>query len=378
MEPVLHAGLAIGIFMFFLLLLKKEKQGGDYLFLAWILTMLGQITFYCITIYHFNIQGILAILSFAIPLLGAPILFLYIGWLTRRNISWWRILLHLSSYPIYCGFLFLAQKSLSSSIMAENGHLKFTDASLFWSKYYAVPLAISGFVYCVWDLWLLKKHKVSIKSLFSFQEKINLKWVSYIVYSFLVLFIIASTWVFGATQFNFLPLHQAFALVGISLSLMLMAFGIYGFKQTAIFYNPEIPNFAFERLEKENQEKAAYSKSGLTQDKIISLAHQLEKVMLAEKPYLNENLNLNSLAEQLDSTPAHLSQVINQYFEESFYDYVNKYRIEKAKPMLRSERYEHLSIIGIAFECGFKSKSSFNRYFKKYTGKAPSQFQKNS
>jgi len=94
------------------------------------------------------------------------------------------------------------------------------------------------------------------------------------------------------------------------------------------------------------------------------------------KPFLNEDLSLPLLAEQCELSQTQLSQIINQHFQVNFYDFVNSYRIEKAKGMLCSSEFEHLSILGIAFECGFKSKSSFNRYFKKHTGVSPSKFKK--
>jgi AraC-like DNA-binding protein len=374
MEVILNIGLGIGILMFVILLFKKEKQKGDYLFLGWILTMLAQINFYFITIYHFEIQGIIAILSFAIPLLGSPLLFLYILCLTGHKVTWKGIISHLSIYLIYVCFIYILQLGNSVSLIAKNGYIKFDGTTTFWLRYYAVPLAISGLVYCIWDLRLLKKHRKSIANLYSFNERINLNWVNYIVYSFLALFLIASVWVFGATQFQLISLPNAFALVGISLCLMLSAFGFYGFRQTTVFTNIDVRTFENSTINKTESEKSAYLKSGLTTEKIQNLANELEAYMVEKKPFLNDSLNLTNLAEQLKISPSNLSQVLNQYYEKSFYDYINQYRIDKAKIMLSSNNFSHLSILGIAYDCGFKSKSSFNRYFKKYTGKSPSSF----
>ncbi|WP_339835253.1 helix-turn-helix domain-containing protein [uncultured Maribacter sp.] len=378
MEVILNVGLGIGLLMFFILLFKKGKQQGDYLFLAWILIMLAQVYFYFITIYHFEIQGIIAILSFALPLLGSPLLFLYILCLTGHKVSWKIIIFHLSVYVIYVCLIFILQQDNSVLLIAKNGYLKLEGTTTFWLRYYAVPLAISGLVYCIWDLRLLEKHRKSIANLYSFNERINLNWVSYIVYSFLALFLIASAWVFGATQFQLISLPNAFALVGISLCLMLSAFGFYGFRQTTVFSNINILDFEDSTINNTESEKSTYLKSGLTWDKIQSLAQEIEVYMVKEKPFLNDNLNLTTFAKQLRISPSNLSQVINQYFEKSFYDYINQYRIEKAKTMFCSNNYSHLSILGIAYDCGFKSKSSFNRYFRKYTGKSPSSFKKNS
>ncbi len=374
MEVILNAGLGIGTLMFWLLLFKRSKKQEDYFFLCWIMVTLGQIAFYEITIYRFEFRGIWAIASFGLPLLGAPLLFLYILALTGRSVTWKIVLAHLGIYPIYILLLFLVQERDGIVLIATNGLFRLPKSPPIWMQYYAVPLALSGLFYCVWDLALLRKHSKNIVAFFSFYEKVNLKWVNYIVYSYFLLFLVTSILIFGAIHFQLLPIENAFALVGITLCLMLIAFGFYGFRQTAIFSNIDAGRMT--DLKITMSEKASYSKSGLTSEKIEILANQLNKHMEKEKPFLNEDLNLTLLAEQSQISPPHLSQVINQYFQKNFYDFINQYRVEEAKKRLLSADYRHLSILGIAFDCGFKSKSSFNRYFKKYTGTAPSEFKK--
>ncbi|MFK7811951.1 MAG: helix-turn-helix domain-containing protein [Maribacter sp.] len=376
MEFILNAGLGIGALMLLLLLFKKNKNQSDYLFLGWILITLGQIAFYEVTIFQFEIHGFWAIPFFSLPMLGAPLLFLYILSLTGHRVSWKTALSHLVIYVIYVVLFFVFQQKDNIDLTAVNGSFDLSENPPLWMQYYAIPLAISGLVYCIWDLLLLRKHRQTIVALFSFDEKINLKWLSYVVYAYLVLFVLASFLIFGATQFQLFSIENAFAMVGITLSLMLIAFGFYGFRQTAIFSN--IDTQAIPSLNPGNNlsEKVSYSKSGLTPEKIENLANRLTEHMEIEKPFLDENLNLSLLAVQSEISQPHLSQVINQHFKMNFYDFVNRYRIEEAKRKLSTSDFDHLSVLGIAFECGFKSKSSFNRYFKKYTGVSPSEFKK--
>jgi AraC-like DNA-binding protein len=376
METILNAGLGIGALMLMLLLFKKGKKQGDYFFLCWIAIMLGQITFYAITVYQFELTGILAIALFSLPLLGAPLLFLYILSLTGHNVTWRTIISHLSIYVLYVLLFWYLKQYDEVTLIAINGFFQMKENVPQWMLYYAIPLAISGLVYCIWDLLLLKNHRRRIADIFSFDEKVDLKWINYIVYSYFVLFLLASFLIFGATQFQLFPIENAFALVGITLSLVLIAFGFYGFRQTAIFSNIDSQTISALELQSVTSEKASYSKSGLTAEKIKSLADQLTAHMEIEKPFLNEELNLPLLAEKSEIPQSHISQVINQHFQMHFYDFVNQYRVEEAKKMLSSPEFDHLSVLGIAFECGFKSKSSFNRYFKKYTGVSPSEFKK--
>lgn len=366
--------MGVGTLMFLLLLFKRNKKQGDLYFLGWILVTLGQIAFYEVTIYRFAIEGFLAIVVFGLPLLGAPMLFLYIQSLTGHLITPKLLITHLGVYGAYVLLFFALQQKDDITLIAINGFFEPTAQSPWWMYHYAVPLAISGLVYCTWDLVLLNRHRKRIRDFFSFEERINLKWVSYVVNSYFMLFLSTSFLVFGAVQFQLFPIEKAFAFVAICLSFMMIAFGFYGFRQTAVFSNREFQQLTSSNSVDTTARKASYSKSGLTPEKVKSLAHRLKTYMETEKPFLNEDLSLPLLAEQSEISRPYLSQIINQEYQMNFYDFVNRYRVEEAKERLISEDHKHLSVLGIAFDCGFKSKSSFNRYFKKYSGVSPSEF----
>ncbi|PCJ97635.1 MAG: hypothetical protein COA50_04125 [Flavobacteriaceae bacterium] len=375
MELILNAGLGIGILLFAVLLFKQRKQGADYFFLSWILVTLLQITFYVITIYHFQLNGVLAIVCFSFPLLGSPLLFLYILSLTRNNVKPITILTHLGFYFLYVGLLIIFLKVTKTNIATFNGFLVLNPTDSLVAMYYAFPMAISGLIYSAWGLLILKQHQKAILHFFSFDEKINLKWIKHIVYSCFLLFIVASIIIFSSTSFNVFPVKLAFAFVGVALSLTLMVFGFYGFRQTSVFSNFDVKDTGNTAFFKEGKPKSnSYTKSGLTTEKGLTHAHRLTQLMEQEKPYLQDSLSLPLLAKQCTLSQTQLSQIINQHFNINFYDFINEYRIKEAKKMLLSSDFEHLTVLGIAFDCGFKSKSSFNRYFKKYCGISPSQF----
>jgi len=111
-------------------------------------------------------------------------------------------------------------------------------------------------------------------------------------------------------------------------------------------------------------------------DKTAPYYQRLLQLMETEKPYLNPDLNLQMLADSLQLSSGYLSQIINQYEEKNFFDFVNGYRVETVKKMLPDEAFSHLSLLGVAYEAGFKSKSTFNLAFKKLTGVTPSAFKK--
>jgi AraC-like DNA-binding protein len=102
---------------------------------------------------------------------------------------------------------------------------------------------------------------------------------------------------------------------------------------------------------------------------------KLLDLMEAEKPHLEPELSLANLARKLKIAPTLLSLVINTAFEKNFNDFVNAYRVEDFKNRLENADVRHLTLLGVAFDCGFNSKATFNRAFKKHTGQSPSEYE---
>jgi AraC-like DNA-binding protein len=101
---------------------------------------------------------------------------------------------------------------------------------------------------------------------------------------------------------------------------------------------------------------------------------QLLSLMSTEKPYLEPQLTLSHLARRLQISPSLLSQVINSGAGKNFNDFINQYRVEEFKQQAHQPKNAHLSLLGIALNCGFNSKATFNRAFRKATGTSPSEF----
>ncbi|SHJ24133.1 helix-turn-helix domain-containing protein [Pseudozobellia thermophila] len=119
-----------------------------------------------------------------------------------------------------------------------------------------------------------------------------------------------------------------------------------------------------------------YEKSGLTKDLSLELMQNLRRLFDIEKIYKENDICLDKLAQRLDTTRHNASQVINEHFNMSFHELVNKYRIQEAKSMLKTDIRKNLNIIDIAYEVGYNNKVTFNKAFKKDTNLTPSQYQK--
>jgi AraC-like DNA-binding protein len=117
-----------------------------------------------------------------------------------------------------------------------------------------------------------------------------------------------------------------------------------------------------------------YEKSTLTPERAERYVTRLVQCMKEKKPFTDGDLTLQSLAATLSIPPHHLSQIINERLGQTFADFINSYRVEEAKQRLQDPAFRHLSLVGIAIEVGFNSKSSFNSVFKKHTNMTPSEF----
>jgi AraC-like DNA-binding protein len=96
--------------------------------------------------------------------------------------------------------------------------------------------------------------------------------------------------------------------------------------------------------------------------------------MNTEKPHLDPDLSLPDLARRLRTNPVVLSAVINAGAGKNFNDFINEYRVGEFKQQVRMPANAHLSFLGLALDCGFNSKATFNRAFKKFTGTSPKEF----
>lgn len=128
--------------------------------------------------------------------------------------------------------------------------------------------------------------------------------------------------------------------------------------------------------EKNHGTEAAYKNSSLTEEDREGYTKLILDHMQKEKPYLNFDFDQSELASRLSMSRHHLSEVLNLCFNQNFYQFVNLYRVNEAQNLMKDPAYGKYKMLAIAYESGFKSKTSFNRVFKKYTGITPTEFKK--
>ena len=217
-------------------------------------------------------------------------------------------------------------------------------------------------IYLGYSVGLLKKYRNYIRNTFSEISLINLNWLR-LVLGFMIL--LSIVWLLDALLrevWIYYP-KQNFSSIAMAISLLVLAGG--ALSQVAI------KGLGF---------KSGEIKREASQAKVDNLdpllLERIQWEMTERKYYLNPKLTLETFAKELKEPPRLLSRHINQGMGISFIDFVNQFRVEEVKRHMVAKESQGLTLLGMAFESGFNSKSTFNRIFKKFTGKSPSTYHK--
>jgi AraC-like DNA-binding protein len=217
--------------------------------------------------------------------------------------------------------------------------------------------------YLVASQLLLVKYDKRIRNVRSSIEQFTLRWLQGGILLYVVVF--GVIFVLGVLQsFGYQAMPIYVVLVPTFVTVIIFAMGALGLRQPEIF----VP--AITEVEKEEK----YQKSALTHEKRKEYLDRLTDVMEKRKPHCDPELTLPGLADIL-AIPVHqLSQLLNETVGQSFFDYINRARVEEAKNLLIDPAFSSYTILAIATEAGFNSKTAFNTAFKKHAGTTPSAF----
>ncbi len=363
---VLLLGAVQGVFLALLLLNKHGNKTANRFLALLMISYSAFIAESAITGTEVSIQfPHLLGLSVGVIFLFGPLHYLYALSLISSGFNFSKKqLLHFipfASFYLYYLFPFYLRSGEYKITFIQNMNLYGPSPALIFFNWAKI---LQGIAYMIVTLILLKKYSRRIKDCFSSLEKINLDWLRYITV------MTTAVWVL-VFILNFLELVGLTSSIGVpipfSTAILIYIMGYLGLRQPEIFSGMA-----------EAKELKKYERSGLTQEKAQALLDKLIHLMETEKPFTDCNLKLSQLAHMLSITPNYLSQVINEKLQQNFFDLVNRYRIEEAKKLMMDSSQQHFTLLSIAYDVGFNSKSAFNTSFKKHTRMTPSQFKKSS
>jgi len=225
-------------------------------------------------------------------------------------------------------------------------------------------------IYLVLSIRKIFVHSRDIKGEFSDIDRINLAWLRNLLVGLTGIYLL-----YLGDQFfpDLLGMNILGDLITVIAVVLIYTMGYLGLRQPVIF--TQVFKSQQTAIEESNDlEVEKYRRSGLDKDTSLVFLDELTGHMEANKPYLVGDLVLHQLAQQLGISANYLSQVINEQLNVNFYDFVNGYRVEEAKRLIRDAGQEKINILNIALDSGFNSKSAFYTAFKKATSMTPTQY----
>lgn len=355
------AAIFLAFFLAFVLFTKRGRSNADNILACWLLIMgIHLAVFYCYTILDSYYYPYLLI-GYPLALFHGPMLYLYTASVTNQHVYlkkyWvWHFVPVVLIYGLMAPF-FLLSHAEKLQVYANRG-----QGYEFVMLTQKILVMFSGVVYVLLSLWILHKHRQIVRDRFSQLEKINLAWLRYLSYD------VGLVWLavfFG----NDLII---FSLVAVSIILI----GYFGVKQVGIFTQPKAADITepVDTISDEQETKTKYLKSALPSEALQEIHYSLTTLMEQQKLFLNPELTINELADMLRVHPSRLSQVINTVESKTFYDYINGKRVEEFKRKVILPENHKYTLMALAYECGFNSKTAFYRNFKSTTGLSPTDY----
>jgi len=256
----------------------------------------------------------------------------------------------------------------------QNGELVINFQWKFLDPIADLLAMIQMLIYLVLSFQLFYTYKEKIKQFFSNTYNLELNWLHHflIFYSILFLYYTFQLVIDAAiTDLSWMQEWWYYFLTGIVITYV----GIRGYiTNLSRLKEADISSYL-------NENNTITSTTSQPEQKSIALTAQQEAdksniitYFKEHKPHLEPDLTLNKLADKLSFSREQLSEVINKGFQLKFNDFINSYRIEDFKQRLDQGHHKKLSLIGLSYECGFNSKATFNRAFKKFNNQSPSAY----
>jgi len=376
---VFVTGLVITVIIIFALFRKKKRELPQNIlivfFIAISLTLLSAYSYLHeikpLFLLTFNVQD-------CIELFAGPLLYIYVKSLyhTPKGL----IKKHLFHFIPFIFYLIVISIPVLIGLIMNESLFEYIDII---TKNYDfllfMPHSIIFFVYCILSFFLLKKYTQKVKLNYSTLEEKDLSWIKNFIVGLMIVGGVNLT-------MNFIeiilgdPEWTVDYLTYYVLVIMVIYLGYHGVTQSRVL----LPDFLIAADENpipienpiKNNTVKLHHLSNATSEEIATMKERLKEALETEKPYLNEDLTLGGLAQLIPTTDKKLSALLNHELEITFYDLINSYRVEEVKSKMNHKDYQHYTLLAIGYDCGFKSKTSFNRVFKKVTGFSPSEYKK--
>lgn len=372
-EAILYIGLAQSLFAAFALGTRRRVSLPDRFLIGSLLAFAFK---FLILIFHnqhkefFDMQFSLAL----IPLTFGPYLYLYTTYLVedRRKFE----PLHLLHFIPFVGITVLYFIFFQDVVDFSDETYLNNDAYLWVRVSFSAVFFTSVITYIILTFVKLSEFRKNIDSQFSYHSRrLRLMWLNYIAILFslngLVIILAGG---YNALKFDAIIDTTLFSNIG--LTVIAYSISYFGLRQPSLFRG-EYSQKALEGTQlATSKDPEKPTKLRFSEQEAKELRDRLIHLMNEERPYLNAELTLNELSLQMNLAKHELTDLLNVHIDKNFFSFVNEFRLNAVIRRLENPGFDHLTIIAIANDCGFNSKSTFNSLFKQHTGHTPSDYKK--
>ena len=367
-ESILYIGFAQSLFAAFVLGTRQKIFIADKIFILCLLTIAFR---FLVKILSY--EGIAFLdpdfSASLIPMTFGPYLFLYTKYLISGEPRFARKdLLHFAPVVVIVSF----HLTVFRETVSFNEVNFFVRDSYLWARIlFGLTFFSSVLIYTLLTFQKLNNYRKELRTDMSYASGgQQLIWLNFVAILFSSLFAIY-VGVGGVNALTFSERYELAPITNIGLTTLAYAISYFGLRQPSIFVR------VYEKAVKVNGNDNEGQKDRFSAVESNGLIDRLEAHMRRDKPYLNAEVTLADLATELGITKYDLTYLLNDVMGKNFFTYINEFRINDVIEKLENPAYDHLTIMSIAYECGFKAKSTFNGIFKQHTGLTPTQFKRN-
>jgi AraC-like DNA-binding protein len=360
-DPILYIGISQSFFSGLMVATKKPLTVASRLMAALLFFICIELTFALIN------SKVIEMYSFQfITFTYGPLLYLYVLFMTDRDRKFnWYSLFH---FVPFIGFFVVSVIFRNEPLVRDLRSFFVPDELISLRIIYGICFFLSLTIYSILSFIVIKRHQDNLKNLVSYTSGvITLNWLKIISISFyaayVILFVLGGLNMIG----NYIPFDPYFIIFGF-ITLFAFVFSFYGIKQPAIF-GETIGQNGDERKDTEK-----YIRSGLKEDQANKLLQKLIRFVENQKPYLDRDLNIHELSKMTGIPRHYITQILNENHKKSFFTFINEYRVREVIARFEDPANNNFTILAIAFDSGFNSKTTFNTIFKSLTGMTPSKY----
>ncbi|MDT8401691.1 MAG: helix-turn-helix domain-containing protein [Bacteroidales bacterium] len=380
-EPILYIAISQTFFAGLLFASKKPLSIPDRLMATFLFMIFFDLIFAVVKI------NIITFYSFPfVAFTYGPILYLYVKYMTEPARRF-RITNYLHFIP-FVVFFVVSVIFRSDKVFTDLTGFLVADKYISLRIVYSVCFLLSITAYSIITFITISRHQRHLKDLVSYESgKITLNWLKILSISFYAAFFIL--FIFGGINIfiDFLPFDPYYTLF-IFIAIYSFVYSFYAIKQPilagVLIGSDDVPtiNAGVHSAENENKtvagdqaiKKKRYSRSSLSENQAKKYLDNILEYMDKKKPYLDRNLTIYDLSLQTGISKHHITQVLNDLHGRNFFTFINEYRVNEVISRLKDPAYKNYTLLAIAYDSGFNSKSTFNTIFKNLTHLTPTQY----